>query len=461
MSLQLSNNLEEKGEELDPDKLIKCGIDTIFQSFNTNMGNYIEQIKKLKKIINDLSKKLELMKEEMEMIQREKNYYKSQNKKLKNEIDNLNKVVNNIKGKLTTKFDFTINNRKIVDDMEKNNTYSNQFLFNNKRHKNYFKNNISSTVDENHKNNSKFNNNIEYSGKPNTLKYDLKQFQLDDINENDINNFGMDQELNTNYFNEILNLDNDSKRKRENSFKAINQSNNKKTSPNSIYNNYKEKKINKMELNDNIDSHSYNNTINIKLTNNNHHNKYFNKGDSKKKKYTNNSLDTSSALKNKINFNNNGNEIYLKKLNEKNKVRSNSSNLMVQKEIAKNGRKYLTNRNNGKENTYPLINECLEGKDSGKPDYKEQMCQTAQNQQNDQNNDKNEKDDLKDIKIKEMTLFLKKCKIYLEQLTFEKIVKIFQDYKHGIINDEIIVQKVNHYLKNNNELLNLFKNIIS
>ena len=68
---------------------------------------------------------------------------------------------------------------------------------------------------------------------------------------------------------------------------------------------------------------------------------------------------------------------------------------------------------------------------------------------------------IKEIKIKEMTLFLKKCKISLDEITFNKIVKLFQDYKNRVINDEVIIIKINQYLKNNDELLNLFKTIIS
>ena len=60
-----------------------------------------------------------------------------------------------------------------------------------------------------------------------------------------------------------------------------------------------------------------------------------------------------------------------------------------------------------------------------------------------------------------MTLFLKKCKISLDEITFNKIVKLFQDYKNRVINDEVIIIKINQYLKNNDELLNLFKTIIS
>ena len=47
-----------------------------------------------------------------------------------------------------------------------------------------------------------------------------------------------------------------------------------------------------------------------------------------------------------------------------------------------------------------------------------------------------------------MTLFLKKCKISLDEITFNKIVKLFQDYKNRVINDEVIIIKINQYLKN-------------
>ena len=79
MSLLLSINTDDKVKIDDPDYLIKCGIDTIYKSFNANIENYIQQIKEQKKAINNLSKKLELMNEEIEMIQRENQYYKTQN----------------------------------------------------------------------------------------------------------------------------------------------------------------------------------------------------------------------------------------------------------------------------------------------------------------------------------------------------------------------------------------------
>ena len=119
MSSEMSNNnIEEDIQEtIDADNLIKYGIDTIYQSFNENIEYYSDKIKKKKRIINDLSKKLELMNEEIEMIQRENQYYKTQNEKLKKEIENLNKIINDIKGKLT-KFDFKINSKKIMERHE-------------------------------------------------------------------------------------------------------------------------------------------------------------------------------------------------------------------------------------------------------------------------------------------------------------------------------------------------------
>ena len=100
-----------------------------------------------------------------------------------------------------------------------------------------------------------------------------------------------------------------------------------------------------------------------------------------------------------------------------------------------------------------LIKNIYNNSDNNSDECDNQICQTFQNL--------NGKTDLKDIKMKEMTLFLKKCKVYLDQSTFEKVVKVFQDYKKGIISDNIIVDKIEQYLKNNTELLNSFKNIIS
>jgi histone deacetylase complex regulatory component SIN3 len=101
--------------------------------------------------------------------------------------------------------------------------------------------------------------------------------------------------------------------------------------------------------------------------------------------------------------------------------------------------------------------------------YTKKICRTYQNQKLSQNriNNNNNGDNLngnsslKELKIKEMAFFLKKCKVYLDKITFENVVKILQDYKNGFINDDGIIQKIKNYLKNNSDLLNLFNNIIT
>ena len=142
-SVQITNNeTDETGELIEPDNLLKCGIDTIYNSFTSNAGNYIEQIKEQKKKIIELTQKLELIKEELEMIVRENQYYKTQNEKLKNEINNLNKIVNNIKGKLT-KFDFKINNKKIIDNINQENINDKNIQrIENTNFKNFFKKSV-------------------------------------------------------------------------------------------------------------------------------------------------------------------------------------------------------------------------------------------------------------------------------------------------------------------------------
>ena len=202
MSLELtSNNNNEKSELINPENLIKEGINIIYQSFNTNMENYQEQTEELKKIIKDLNKKLEILKEEIEMIQRENQYYKSQNKKLKIEVENLNKVVNNIKGKLIN-FDFSINTKQIVENVSQNNNH---------KFKNHFKNKSSIFTDMRtaiEADNSAINNsyykgknyyreeilkNKEQSRNSKTIRYELRNSNLNEIiGDNEINSINND-----------------------------------------------------------------------------------------------------------------------------------------------------------------------------------------------------------------------------------------------------------------------------
>ena len=170
--------------------------------------------------------------------------------------------------------------------------------------------------------------------------------------------------------------------------------------------------------------------------------------------------------KKNINFNNNKDEIIIqKKVNKNNKIRSNSLNNAIKRNNNNYDIKNLTNRNTIKENSFPFLNEIPLIKDLDKIDYQNLICKTFQNYNKSQkiinNNNLNGNSTLKEIKIKEMTLFLKKCKVGLDEVTFNKIFQLFQDYKNKVINDEIIIQKIDNYLKNNDELLNLFKSVIS
>ena len=53
--------------------------------------------------------------------------------------------------------------------------------------------------------------------------------------------------------------------------------------------------------------------------------------------------------------------------------------------------------------------------------------------------------------------FLKECQIYLTPNIFEKIVKIFQDYKNGTIDEENVVNNTKLLLSENKNLINLFE----
>jgi hypothetical protein len=64
-------------------------------------------------------------------------------------------------------------------------------------------------------------------------------------------------------------------------------------------------------------------------------------------------------------------------------------------------------------------------------------------------------------KSDEFTYFLKQCKILLQKDSFEAIVKLFQEYKDGLITDEGIVTKTQNLLENNTELVNLFTKVFS
>ena len=411
------------------------------------------------------------MKEEIEMIQRENQYYKTQNEKLKKEINNLNKIINDIKGKLT-KFDFKINSKKIMENInQENRSNKNQITRNNNYKNNYFKKDRH-TIDTNLKYGNRNNfikdktfENFDYKNNSKTIRYDIKNAQFDDLacNDRDLNNMDIN-------IDNKLELNDDALRNNFNNkvnYTSININKNQKKP---IYNIFRNKTCDSNDLS-NI-KYNHHNTINIKSKN---WNKNYNSTNIKLKKHTNKPLNISSAkhLENRNNnidaiYNNsqydNKNDINLhNKFSEKNNMRSNSLNNVIYRKSLNNEKvknRYNSNRNIGKQNSMQIFNSMpLNIVDNAECNKK--FYQTYQKNNENKDNINGGSFCLKELKMKEMTFFLKKCKVYLEQTTFDKVVTMFQEFQSGIITDQGLVQKINHYLKNNSELLNIFKNIIS
>ena len=427
MSLHLSNNNNENEEKINPENLIKDGIDIIYQSFNTNMENYIVQIKELKKIINDLNKKLELMKEEIEMLQRENEYYKTQNKKLKNEVENMNKVVNNIKGKLIN-FDLNINPKQTVQNMSQENLeHKSLYKHNKNQRKNQYNafHNIRNNIEQNNNTINNFNNNNnnlyrdqinkEISRNSQTIRYEIKNSNFNElINESEINSINYDDIISE------INPCNTNKRQLHTLYSDLNIRNNNK-----IHNN-----------NYNEENAKNNNYQNIKRK----------------------SIDYSYMNKRNINFNSYKN---INTYRRKSKIKNKSLNNIMKKEKINNDIKYLIKKNSWKHRTKDKeyiklnLNPLLEFSDN--LDFNNQICKTFQNNKNINFNNNN---CIKELKMKEIAFFIEKCKTYLDNEEFEIIFDIFGKYKDEIIKDKNIIKQIKFYLKSNEELLNLFNNII-
>ena len=430
MSLQLSNNYKEE-EIIEPENLIKEGIDIICHSFNKNFGNYTGKIKEQKKIIEDLNKKIGLLKQEIEMVQRENQYYKTQNKKLKKEVENMNKVVNNIKGKLIN-FDFNINTKQIVENMN----YDKNSHKNNKNHKNNrlsVFNNIRNNIMKDYNNNDSIydiknyfkekNNKIkELSRNSQTIRYEIKNSKINDIIfDSDINSINNDDILSE------INLDDN---------KIINFNDEKKKQLQSLYSD-----LNKLKK----DKSKYKN---------------YNEENSKTNYYRNNRNSFAHPVINKknINFNSYKN---INTYRRKNKIRNNSLNNQIKKEKINNDIKYLIKNNNEiikeKEHIELNIEPFLECPDN--LEFNKKICKTFQNNKN-MNININNKKCIKELKLKEVSFFIDKCKDYLENEIFENISTLYKRYKEDIIKDKDIIKQIQFYLKSNDILLNLFNNII-
>ena len=95
-SFTLTSRNNDKVEYTEPGELLNQGVEKIYQSFEITNKRYKEKINEQEKIILNIKEKNEMLNKEIEMIQRENQYYKAQNEQQKTEIDKLNKIVKGI-----------------------------------------------------------------------------------------------------------------------------------------------------------------------------------------------------------------------------------------------------------------------------------------------------------------------------------------------------------------------------
>ena len=448
----------------EPEDLLNQGIENIYHSFNMNNKIYKDKINENENIINGLTKKLEMLNNEMEMLQRENQYYKSQNEKLKKEVEKLNKIVKNIQGRLSS-VDFQINECIKGDtkclNLKKNND-SNKKLKNNSFQINYKnKDNEQSLFHLKSKNylitdkenNGNYNNK---STKNKRLVYYIDNNILKD-NGNKIN------------YDKDLYKDNNNKKINYETFEDIKKKFNKTAGYNSFDVNVK---IN------NYNNNMYKNNAKLKTPNSVLYKNVITKED--KKKRNNNNKEMESELPKDTSFScqdNVKNRSYSSKqfLKEKEKEKNNNSN---------NSNNKTTD---DKENNNLINNEDLNiDSNNINKGFEEKICLTYDNKFNKNAKKKNsynsfrgkilnisenifKNDNKKDkynnnfvekkTKNDEITFFLRKCKILLDKESFEEIMKLFQEYKEGLLTDEGIITKTQIYLENNEELIELFNNV--
>ena len=419
--IKTSKNLKStKNESKEAEDILKKGVENIYQSFNLIHKNYKEQISNLEKNVNNLSEKLETLKREIEMIQRENKYYKEKNQKLKNEITKMNKIVNKIKGKLTDEEKI---NEIIKCDSLKN---FNLTKFDNK-------------------NNNKFKNNglYLYNNHNNMKKNEKNKMIHFDIDAYDNNNDGS--------YEKIINEDNNYYIKNKNYINGKNDSfeelqldiNNNKYSedqrkyrfPEQFPYKYRTTCISKEDI--------------IKKKNN-----YMDKSEEDLPR-------DSPNFKSKTNKNRSySSNKYIDEKKENKKViedcEINNDDLNVKK--INNIFNNYTNANNCNKNKKKLEHKiCLtydnlfnnKAKEIKKKKY---PCNTFRGKIFNQNSFENKKKD-------EITFFLNKCNIILDKEAADKVVKIFHEYKEGLITDKGLTLNIHKYIGNFNELIELFNKI--
>ena len=454
-----TNTNNENKEFDEPEEILSQGIEKIYHSFNINNKRYKEKISENEIIINGLTKKLENLNNELEMLQRENHYYKMQNEKLKKEVEKLNKIVKKIQGKLS-KVDFQINecikNDNIKNDIKKNELY-NKRKKHNSLYMNYKnKDNNQSLFKINSKNflveeNDKIDNYNNKSAKNKKLVYFIDNNILKD-NGNKIN---YEKEMQKEIANKINN--------------DIEANIKKKTNKTVGHNSF--------DLNMNINENNlYKKSEKLKSPNSVLCKNIITKEDKKK---TNKEFDNDQPRESSLSCQDNNKNItysYKKflKENEKNKALNNKTTDEEEISIITNNKilniDQSSSNNKGYESKICLTSDNLFNKRHSKKKISYTSFRGKILNKNISENifksdkHKREKTLNNDIienstKSEEITFFLKKCKMLLEKEIFDEILKLFEDYKEGLLTDEGIFIKTQSYLENNNELIELFNNI--
>lgn len=447
-----SDNINETNlrEYNEANELLNQGIEKIYNSFKIYTKKYNDKISEQKNIIRDLTKKIETLNKELEMIQRENQYYKTQSKQHKKEMEKLNKTVHNIKGKLT-RVDYQINECMKDENIKIINFKKNFDPYNDLKNKKVCQSSLQFNPkfifkeDKNGKNKGKMNKSNKSMVKKNLLfcmdNLDSKIMKengsetnyddnVDDIKQsfnNTVQLKSFDNKLNNKksqnvlIYNDSTTTGDDSKKKRNYSMNKLNEVPTKNL--NYSYKNKKSRSFStKQFIKDNENNLVlYNNITNDDIGVKDGHNNddlNINKVISTDKGYERHICYTYDNLINK------------KKTDKKNLYNSFRAKNINNNISEYNYKKYNINKQNiKKENLFDII----------------------RNFENEESYRKRKSD--------EFNFFLKQCKILLEKDSFTAIVKLFQEYKDGLITDEGIVTKTQNLLENNKELINLFTKV--
>ena len=454
-----TNNNKEKQEYNEPEELLSQGIEKIYHSFNVNNKRYKDKISENERIISGLTKKMENLSNEMEMIQRENTYYKTQNEKLKKEVDKLNKIVKKIQGKLSS-VDFQINECIKDDNNNKNNIKKNENYNKRKKHNSLYityqnenedKNQSLSQVntknflfEENHKN-------ANYDNK-NSKNKKLAYYIDNKVSKDNGNKINYEKEIKKELNNNNMGIDTKKKINKTVGYNSFDlnsniNDNNKQgeilKTPNSIlYKNIIAKEAKKKNNNRVFDNDQPRETS-LSCQDNNKYRSYSSKQFMKEKEK--NIINNKSTEEVKMNNIINKDDLYNDKISPNNK--GYDSNICLTYDN-------LFNKiNSKKKNSYISFRGRILNKNISENIFKSGKFKREKSL----NNEIIERA----TKNNEITYFLKKCKINLEREVFDKVIKLFQDYKNGLITDEGIIIKTQNYLGNNNELIELFNKVFS